>query len=221
MGSSCVDACVLVQDSPIVVIATHPWGPMGGNMNDRHPSTALDIMSRAGCSTARFNFRSGIGRGSGSVEDVKAVAKWFTEPRDGPPLANEVLIIGYSYGSMVGAAAASEIPKCIGYAMICPPLGYGWALFLFNAGTLQDMAAVNMEGKPKLIMLGTNDEFCSIPAMQTFANTLPDPTTVEVHEGVDHFSMYSKLESSLTKWITTAFAKSSLQAFAKGTTHVG
>merc|ERR1719265_2170034 len=109
VGRSWVNARVNVQQSPVVVIATHPWGPMGGSMHDPHPVTVCQFFGEAGCSTARFNFRGGINRGMSSVQDVKAVAAWFTQPRDGQaPLASQVLIVGYSYGTMPACAAASQ-----------------------------------------------------------------------------------------------------------------
>eukprot|EP01052_Picozoa_sp_SAG31_P022919 SAG31_NODE_1850_length_7082_cov_7.264786_2_plen_106_part_00 len=48
-------------DSPVVVIALHPWSVMGGSLHDPHPSTVCELMGAAGFSTARLNFRSGIG----------------------------------------------------------------------------------------------------------------------------------------------------------------
>eukprot|EP00439_Symbiodinium_sp_Y106_P059905 s513_g8.t2 len=189
VGNSSVDALVcVVQNSPIGVIALHPWGPLGGSMADPHPHTFLfqragdqgsEAWSRprfgtAGCTTVRFNFRGGIGSGAGSVEDVKAVAAWMTKPNPLPEtggriLCSHVLIVGYSYGSIIGAAAAAEIPSVIGYAALGPPLDYGWALYMFNAQNLRAQAA-RSAGKPKLLVVGTTDEFCSMKSFQGCRN---------------------------------------------------
>ena len=91
VGNSYVDALVTVAQSPVAVIALHPWGPMGGSMGDPHPHTVVRLFGRAGCSTARFNFRSGLGFGNSSVEDVKAVARRALCSRQVPSKPWEVL----------------------------------------------------------------------------------------------------------------------------------
>jgi len=220
VGSSSVDAQVhICLNSPIAVIATHPWGPLGGSMADPHPRTVCHVFGEAGCTTVRFNFRSGIGSGNSSLEDVKAVAAWLTTPRDAPEaggriIASKVLIVGYSYGSLIGAAAAAEIEETIGYAMIGPPLDYGWALYIFNAAKLRAKAA-NSAGKPKLLLVGTNDQFCSVKSFKGFADTLPGPKEMQVMEGMDHFSLFKPLKKALTDWITRAF-NVSMAEFATG-----
>ena len=78
VGWSSISALVAVRQSPVVVIALHPWGPMGGSMYDPHPHTVCALMGKSGCSTVRFNFRSGLGFGGGSIEDVKAVARSYS-----------------------------------------------------------------------------------------------------------------------------------------------
>ena len=122
VGGSYINACVCTNPaSNVVVIATHPWGVMGGSMYDPHPVTVCKLFRQAGYSTCRFNFRSGLGRGWGSIEDVKSAADYYTNPEknDAPgaagPRATKVLLVGYSYGSLVAMAAASVIPACIGF----------------------------------------------------------------------------------------------------------
>ncbi|CAE7547847.1 TEX30 [Symbiodinium sp. CCMP2592] len=221
VGNSSVDALVcVVQDSPIGVIALHPWGPLGGSMADPHPHTVCRLFGTAGCTTVRFNFRGGIGSGAGSVEDVKAVAAWMTKPNPLPEaggriLCSHVLIVGYSYGSIIGAAAAAEIPSVIGYAALGPPLDYGWALYMFNAQNLRAQAA-RSAGKPKLLVVGTTDEFCSMKSFQGFADSLPGPKEMHVIEGANHFQLYSYLPEALTKWVISGFKVHSLEEFAAG-----
>lgn len=210
-----LQAKVSVQASPVVVIALHPWGPLGGSMDDPHPVTVTHLFGKAGCSTARLDFRSGIGSGESSVADVKAVAAWFVEPRDGKAaLASQVIIVGYSYGSMIGAAAAAEIPQCVAWAALGPPLGYSWALYLWNAGSLRARAA-NSAGKPKLLMLGTSDEFCSERSFQGFVQELPEPKKAVVLDGVNHFSIHPHLPQALKDWVRQGFGVPDLETLAK------
>lgn len=210
-----LEARVCAQQSPVVVIALHPWGPLGGCMDDPHVQAVCRTFGKAGCSTVRFDFRSGIGSGSSSVRDVVAVASRFVEPqeRDGP-LATQVLIVGYSYGSMIGAAAAAVIPQCVGFAVLAPPLDYGWALYLLNGSALRARAAESA-GRPKLLMVGSEDQFCSEASFQAFAEELPEPKKVVVLPGRDHMSLYQVIGRSLSEWIPEAFGVADLQAFAR------
>ncbi|CAE8707972.1 unnamed protein product, partial [Polarella glacialis] len=217
VGGSWVSAQVALRQSPVVVIALHPWGPIGGSMQDPHCVTVCRLFGTAGCSTVRFDFRRGIGSGSASVEDVRAVAAWFTDRREdgSEPLASQVLVVGYSYGSMIGAAATAEIPAAIGYAALCPPIDYGWALYVFNGAWLRSQAIAS-EGRPKLLLIGTKDEFCSMKSFDKFAEELPEPKKVVILEGENHFGAYRSLPEVLTNWVVSAFGVSSLQQFAKG-----
>ena len=47
-----------------------------------------------------------------------------------------VLVVGYSYGSIVSAAACVDIPECIGFAVIAPPLDW-YVHFALNLGVLE------------------------------------------------------------------------------------
>jgi alpha/beta superfamily hydrolase len=210
-----VDAKVCVQESPVVVIALHPWGPLGGSMHDPQPSLVCRTLAKAGCSTVRFNFRSGIGSGNGSVEDVRAVAEWFTKRHDGAePIASQVLIVGYSYGSMIGAAAAAEIPQSIGYIVLGPPIDYSWALYVFNGSALRAKAA-DSKGKPKLLVVARQDQFCSEASFNAFMEELPEPKKGMVLDGIDHFSYFRKLDGILARWIPEAFGVADLETFGR------
>lgn len=210
-----INAKVVAGPSPVVVIALHPWGPMGGSMEDPHPRTVCETMAKAGCSTVRLDFRTGIGSGESSVADVKAAAAWFTEPIEGgEPIASQVLIIGYSYGSVIGAAAAAEIPKCIGWATLGPPLDYAWALYVMNGASMRSRAA-DSAGRPKLMMVGTRDQFCSEATFQGFVTQMPEPRKAVVLANVDHFSLSRHVPKALAEWIPDAFGVADLAAFAR------
>ena len=70
-----VNARLLVQGSPVGVIVCHPWGPLGGSMHDPVVLAACRVFADAGCTTCRFDFRSGLGCGGSSADDVRAVAR--------------------------------------------------------------------------------------------------------------------------------------------------
>ena len=119
-----VDARVKIGPAKVGVIVCHPWGPLGGSMHDHVVMTAWKIFADAGCTTARFNFRSGLGCGGGSVDDIVAVAKYLLSlPHQNA--VSKILLVGYSYGSICCMGAAAELPECIGFAAIGPPIDYG------------------------------------------------------------------------------------------------
>ena len=64
-----------MTESNLAVVCCHPWGPLGGSMHDPVVAAALYPFSKAGHTTCRFNFRSGIGTGKGSMEDVAGVVR--------------------------------------------------------------------------------------------------------------------------------------------------
>ena len=207
--------------SPVLVIATHPWGPLGGSLHDPHPATACQLFARAGCNTVRFDFRSGIGRGASSIADTVAVAQYFTdtsaETGDGAAAipVSQVLIVGYSYGSLVGAAAAAQIPQSVGFVCVGPPLGYAWALFLFNGGGVEAQACESA-GKPKLLLIGDGDQFCSVSSCRRFAQKLPKPVKMQVVGDCDHFGLFPHLEKALAQWVPKAFPGAELHSFGRG-----
>jgi len=223
VGGSFVNARVAIRQSPVVVIATHPWGPLGGSMHDPHPTTACRVFGAAGCSTARFDFRSGIGSGQSSIDDVIAVADWFTTAHQGRdvPEASQVLLVGYSYGSLIASAASAEIPRCIAWVAIGPPIDYGWALYVFNTSNILEQAA-GCEGRPKMVIKGTADQYCSDSTLESFVQTLPEPKQMKLLPDVDHFGVSSHLKRLLTDWTLSSFKVSSMREFAEfGATALG
>ena len=58
--------------------------------------------------------------------------------------------------------------------MLCPPLDYGWALYILNQWSMAGQAA-NVGSKPKLVVIGDRDQFCSVESFEKFVGTLPEP----------------------------------------------
>lgn len=72
-----VRALVALRRSSVAVIACHPWSLLGGSMRDAVVSRTTQLFGGAGVTTARFDFRSGLGRGWHSVDDVNSVARYL------------------------------------------------------------------------------------------------------------------------------------------------
>lgn len=158
-------------------VICHPHPLYGGEMQNNIVSALMTAFQQAGVATLRFNFR-GVGRSSGShgqgeaeLEDVKAAVTYLLSRQN----FQTVVVAGYSFGSMVGLQAGAtdlRVHKLIGVAF---PLGFRDPSFLLNVT------------KPKLLISGDHDNYSPIPALQNLLTQLPDPKTLVIVKGADHF----------------------------------
>ena len=88
------------------VVALHPWGPMGGSLDDPHVRAVTQFFGKGGCATCRVQFRSGFGRGEGSVADAVAAAEALLSFEG----VRFITVVGYSYGSCVAMRAEPGMP---------------------------------------------------------------------------------------------------------------
>lgn len=211
-----ISARLALQRSNVAVICAHPWGPLGGSMHDITVMHTLRTFAEAGLTTLRFNFRSGIGRGNQSADDVFFMARYLLDEL--PPLERptQLIICGYSYGSIPAAAAVMEISETIGFVMIAPPLDYAAPLYLFNHDALitrccDETANV---GKPRLLLIGDRDNFCSMESFEALASRMPGPKTVRVVAGLDHFQIYTSVPQQVRQWALSAFGLGRLEELA-------
>lgn len=164
-------------DSPTAtVVLCHPHPQYGGTMRSLVISALFEGLPRLGFLCLRFNFR-GVERSEGAWDegrsellDVRAALDAAKESGTGP-----LVVIGWSFGGDM--ALAVDDPALAGWIGIAPPLR-------FRAAT--DYAAVGTDPRPKLLILGGNDEFRA-PAevehdVRDWANT-----RVEVIAGASHF----------------------------------
>jgi hypothetical protein len=186
--------------SLLAVIVTHPWGPLGGNMNNNVVLAIAVWFQRLKVTTMRFDFcGSQIGRGTAQVDQVKEAANFLLsgqhiKPSDtssSPTTATTrppsfILLVGYSYGSIISASASASIPRCIGVAMISPPLAVRHWLYMFHGNYHLEKARTS--GLPLLMVIGSKDNFTSEEAFMDVVHTMPkDTTTGAVLKDVDHF----------------------------------
>jgi alpha/beta superfamily hydrolase len=176
--------------SPLAVIVTHPWGPLGGNMNNNVVLGVVFWFQRLKVTTLRFDFcGSQIGRGYRQVEQVKEAADFLLTGQfsrsSNPP--NRILLVGYSYGSIVSASASCDIPEVVGVASIAPPLGVRHWLFLFN-GNYHLEQARKRGNVPQLMVMGSEDNFTSERVFMDIVKAMAQKsTTGAVLKGADHF----------------------------------
>jgi alpha/beta superfamily hydrolase len=195
-----------------LVILAHPYGPLGGNCQNPVIHSLFTLFATLGFSTLRLNFR-GAGdstgkasyQGQGEIDDVLAVYKFMksrSESTQQPPVKS-VILVGYSYGAISISAAAKHIPDVIASVLISYPVSMSWALTLGNGKKYLE-AYKSAPQHPKLLLMGSNDNFTSKTAFESFCSGLPDPKSVVVVAGCDHF--WAEFEENLMglvrQWIS-------------------
>lgn len=209
-GGQCRGLCA-ERGTQLAVVACHPWGPLGGSMWDVVVEEVIELFGQgAGLTTLRFNFRSGIGSGAGSADDLRGACAYLLQLARPP---ERLLLVGYSYGSLVVAGVAEDVPEVVAFACISPPLYYAWALFACNERALLRRAA--QARAAKLVLIGERDNFCSVRDFSAFAERLSPPKVAVVLKGaVDHFNIYRCVQHELSSWACATFGVSRLSQLA-------
>lgn len=216
------DAPALVADlgSRVAVIVTHPWGPLGGSMHNNVVAAVVLFFQKLGVTTLRFNFVGlQIGRGNRQVKQVEDAANFLLEGKHiqeqqatesaqtqtRPP--SYILLVGYSYGSLITGSATAKIPRCIGFISIAPPISVGHWLTLFNANYHLEQAR-KRTSLPRLMVIGAQDNFTSEDIfMDTVASFPSESTTGAILKEADHFFAHREkdLMAIVSQWLLTAY----------------
>lgn len=167
-------------------VILHPHPLYGGSMRNNVVEALLAGALAAGWGALRFNFR-GVGGSSGAhdggrgeQEDVVAAAAWLAGAHPGP-----LALMGYSFGTLVGAAAAARVPGLAAGVWVAPPLVMG------------ELAPWPPDAGPLLLIAGHDDEFGRVAGLEAYAAGLGARARLLALEGVDHF--FGGVESVLTR----------------------
>jgi uncharacterized protein len=159
------------------VVVCHPHPVYGGTMDNRIVYRAAKAAAMAGFAALRFNFR-GVGQstgqfdqGVGEKDDVIGALRWLKNKYPELPLA----LIGYSFGAWIGLQIGCTEPSVIAMVGIAPPLD------------LYAMEFLTQNPKPSLLIVGTQDEFCSRESILQLQPRLPAASSLHLLEGADHF----------------------------------
>lgn len=128
-----------------------------------------------------------------------------------PPKARptKILLVGYSYGSLLAASASSNINEVVGVVSIAPPWSVKHWLLLFNSGHHLRQAQ-SKEDLPRLFLIGDHDNFTT---EQVFLNTVESfpksSTTGAVLKNADHFFHRRETDvmNVMSEWLLTVFPK--------------
>jgi len=187
--------------SKIGVIITHPMPLLGGNLNNNVVMGIFHHFAALGALSCCFNFR-GVGRrqGSGSWrggterDDVKAISRHLLLARPPP---DQLLLVGYSYGSVISSSVADEIAEVTAFAAISYPFGPLWFM-----GLSPLLKSAKESKKPKLFLLGDQDNFTGVSKFQDRMAEITQPVAHKVVAGVDHFwfKEENKLAAIISAW---------------------
>jgi len=176
-------------------VILHPHPLYGGSMHNNVVEALREGALAAGWGALRFNFR-GVGgsggshdQGRGEQDDVAAAARWLAEAHPGP-----LALMGYSFGTLVGAAAAARLPGLAAGVWVAPPLAMG------------ELAPWPPDAGPLLLIAGDQDEFGRLEALEAYASGLGARARLLALEGADHFywGLESVLERETAAWLGQA-----------------
>ena len=203
----------------VAVVICHPWGPLGGSMYDFNVAVLVDLFVRgAGITTLRFAFRTGLDFGYSSAADLVAACDYLLNYAPTPP--EKLILVGYSYGSLVVADVAPSLPACCAFCLVAPPLGTLVPLF----GPRGDItAAAQRSDKAKLAVVGDRDAFCRVARFEDWASELAEPAESKVMTGpefyqdcqsgcshlrrqpINHHNVYQVVHLHLVPWLERVF----------------
>ena len=93
-----LEAVCAFQESPVALVFTHPYAPLGGDMDNNVVVKLSRYFSGKGFNTIRFNFRgvglsdgSGTWTATGEADDVRAVCRFILSSR--PHVTKIILVV--------------------------------------------------------------------------------------------------------------------------------
>lgn len=177
-------------------VICHPHPRYKGTMSSSLVPAIQRAIAARGWAALRFNFR-GVGRsegrysgGVGELKDVSAALDVVAAEVGEAPLA----VVGWSFGALVGLAAAVADERVSAYAAVAPPVVMRHEVDLPPLPPAERLAA--WKGRA-LAACGTQDPFCRPKALEAWVEHIPG-ATLKIFEGEDHFFTSGKVELAET-----------------------
>ena len=157
---------------------------------------AAKALQACGVAVLRFNFR-GVGRSEGAHDDGRgeqgdAVAAVDEMARRFPGLP--IVLGGFSFGSTIAVRVGCAD------ARVRALLVMG-----FPAAMLEDTSFLASCAQPRLFVQGENDAYADGPRIRALVAPLPEPRTLVVIPGADHFftGHLDELQAAVGSWAAT------------------
>ena len=161
-------------------LVLHPHPLHGGTMHNKVVFRAAKALNECGFETLRFNFR-GVGlstgefdEGRGECADAQVALDYLL---DSQPNAREVIVAGFSFGSIVGLRVGCSDERVDRLIAIGTPARMSNLDFIANCA------------KPILFIHGTEDDVAPLAPLEEFLSTLPAGSDFELVRiaGAGHF----------------------------------
>ncbi len=165
------------RDPRHAVLVCHPHPQHGGTMHNKVVYRIARGLRRAGAVVLRFNYR-GVNlsegtydHGIGEVEDARAALDLLRSRYPSLPFS----LAGFSFGSRIVLKLGCATPD---------------TKRLIAVGFPANMSDSHVLGKcpvPRVFIVSTNDQFCAVPAMDSYFAALPEPKELIWIDAADHF----------------------------------
>ena len=181
-------------DPHAAAVVCHADPKQGGIMHYKVVFRAAKALQHHGVAALRFNFR-GVGRsegvhdqGRGEQDDVRSVLDELERRYPGLPL----LAGGFSFGSVMAMLVGVADPR----AQALFALG-------FPLTRVSDTSFLDGCRKPRLFVQGERDQFGDGERVRELVARLPEPRTLEIVPGADHFftGHLDRLQEIVARWI--------------------
>ena len=190
-----LEAILMTPDGPpaaaAVVCHAHPLH--GGVMHFKVVFRAAKALQQNGAAVLRFNFR-GVGRsqgthdeGRGEQDDVRAALGEMRRRFPGLPL----IVGGFSFGATMALRVG------------CAERGIGALVALgLPLSMLPDVGFLEACRPPRLFVQGEQDQFGDGDQLRQLVARLPEPRTLVVVPGADHFfgGHLDELQEAVASW---------------------
>ena len=182
-----------------VICHPHPLG--GGSMQNGVVVAIAQALASAGLIVLRFNFR-GVGASEGEHDDGRgerddvagALEKLLALPDVDP---SRISLVGYSFGACVGLAHAQIDPRVAAFAAVGLSVefcDFGSSNTFLGEDEGDTGSAPGRLAFPKLLITGERDRLAPPGQLLRLVEQLPEPKSVQIVPGVDHFWWGSERE---------------------------
>lgn len=166
-------------DPKPAVVVGHPHPLYGGSMHNNIVVSVCEELVGRGITALRFNFR-GVGGSQGvhgggvdEIDDVYAAITYVESLANSE--SGRIGVAGYSFGAHTGLEAAAKDDRVCAVAGISP------------AVAVDDFSFLKGYRRPKLLIVGEQDEFAPTDQFLKLVEEIPEPKRFEIVPFADHF----------------------------------
>jgi uncharacterized protein len=193
------------EDASHTALVCHPHPLFGGTLHNKVVFHTMKALNSFGFPVLRFNFRgAGLSQGehdngNGEVDDVRAALDWLDKEFHLP-----LIFAGFSFGAAVGLRAACPDPRVKAVIAVGTPVTPVAADTEMPRNYTYEF--LREYAKPKLFVSGGRDRFGPKAQLEALVASVPEPKTLVLIEGADHFfeGRLRELRETIEAWLKEA-----------------